>query len=99
MDYEVPKILETVVACPFNCTLNHSIAALTFTRSRPNPSELIAASAEMKLETVVRARLVVPLVGFQSLRDSLDQVARGLEAELGAREPGSDPRVQTPDRR
>ena len=79
------RIPETIVAGPFNCTITHSIATLTFTHLRPNVIDLMATVAEIKPEAVVRARLVMPLESLQELRNSLDHIIEGAKAERAAR--------------
>lgn len=75
------RVPEIVVAGPVNCTMNQSIATLTFTHLRPDAAAPIALNAEMNLEAVAWARLLVPFDGEQSLRDSLDQIICELEIE------------------
>lgn len=75
------RIPETIVAGPFNCTITHSIATLTFTHLRPNVVDLMATVAEIKPEAVVRARLVMPLESLYELRNSLDHIIQGAKAE------------------
>lgn len=84
--HEIPvvdpdQIAEILVAGPFNFTVNNSFATLTLTHLRPHAASVMSTPAEVKMEAVVRARLVIPIDGLRSLRDSLDQLLRGLEAE------------------
>ncbi|AZO82129.1 MULTISPECIES: hypothetical protein [unclassified Bosea (in: a-proteobacteria)] len=72
---------ETFVQGPFSCTVTGHFATLTFTHERPVAEKLLAGpSAGLSLEAVVRARLIMPVEGLKSLRDSIDQLLRGLDA-------------------
>jgi hypothetical protein len=73
---------ETLVAGPFNCSVTGDLATLTFTHARPIAEKLFAGPvAEMSLEAVIRARLVMPVEGLQNLRDSIDALLRGRLAQ------------------
>ncbi|KRE11734.1 hypothetical protein ASE66_24830 [Bosea sp. Root483D1] len=75
------NVPETLVVGPFSCTVTGHFATLTFTHERPVADKLLAGpSAELSLQAVVRARLIMPVEGLKSLRDSIDQLLRGREA-------------------
>ncbi|KRE15668.1 hypothetical protein ASE66_12545 [Bosea sp. Root483D1] len=69
------NIPETVVAGPFNCSVTGEFATLTFTHGRPVAEKMLSGStAQLSIEAVVRARLVMPVEGLRNLLDSLDQL-------------------------
>ncbi|AZO82154.1 hypothetical protein B5U98_18200 [Bosea sp. Tri-39] len=79
------NIPETVVAGPFNCSLTGELATLTFIHGRPIAEKMLAGpTAEISIEAVVRARLVMPVEGLRNLRDSLHQLLRGRQADDSA---------------
>lgn len=83
------NIPETFVAGPFNCSSTGAFATLIFTHARPVAEKMLAGkSAELTYEAVIRARLVMPVEGLQSLRDSIDALLRERSAKL-ARGQGS----------
>jgi hypothetical protein len=77
------NVPETFVAGPFNCSSTGAFATLTFTHARPMAEKMLAGTAaELSYEAVVRARLVMPAEGLQSLRDSIDALLRERSATL-----------------
>ncbi|KRE11609.1 hypothetical protein ASE66_24070 [Bosea sp. Root483D1] len=75
------NVPETFVLGPFSCTVTGHFATLTFTHERPVAEKLLTGQrAELSLEAVVRARLIMPVEGLKSLRESIDQLLRGLGA-------------------
>jgi hypothetical protein len=75
------NVPEVIVAGPFNCSIRNGLATLTFTHERAVPEKLMAQMPEVAFEAVVRVRMVMPVEGLRSLRDSLDQMIRNHEAQ------------------
>ncbi|MFD9900317.1 hypothetical protein [Mesorhizobium sp. NPDC059025] len=75
------NVAETLICGPFNCSVNGSFATLIFTHERLIADKLMGSTPEIKVEAVVRARLVMPVEGLKQLRDSIDRILRNRQAE------------------
>lgn len=74
----VPEIL---AVGPYNCSCAGGLTTLTFTHVQLDAAALFQSTPAMEQVAVVRARIVLPTESLRNLRDSLNQLIAGADAQ------------------